>query len=139
MSLTGGGMATIVEVAERAGVGVGTGSRVLDNMRTVRPMTHDSVLQPLQDHLFCPDQQACRLVMTWTYRVGVVLPYLTRPASVLHRIEMTAATNGYHHQTFNVESEAKQRDYLRDMPYRHSTTSLCEQHKQRSQDPGRSN
>ena len=132
-------MATIVEVAERAGVGVGTDSRVLDNMRAVRPMTRDGVPQPLQDLDFCPNQQACRLVMTRMYRVGVVLPYLTRPVFVLHRIEMTAAANVYHLQTFTVESEAKQRDYLRDMPYRHSTTSLREQHKQGSQAPGRSN
>ncbi len=113
-------MATIVEVAERAGVGVGTVSRVLNNTGAVKPTTRERVLQAILELDFRPNQAARQLVTTRTYTIGVVLPYLTRPffVTVLHGIEATAAANGYHLQIFNVESEAKRRYYLHEMPFR---------------------
>jgi len=113
-------MATIVEVAERAGVGVGTVSRVLNNTGAVKPTTRERVLQAIQELDFRPNQAARQLVTTRTNTIGVVLPYLTRPffVTVLHGIESTAAANAYHLQIFNVESETKRRYYLREMPYR---------------------
>ncbi len=113
-------MPTIVEVAERAGVGVGTVSRVLNNTGSVKAETRDRVLRAIDELDYRPNQAARQLVTSRTGTLAVVLPYLTRPfyVTVLHGIEGAAAANDYHLQIFNVETEAKRRYYLRDMPYR---------------------
>src|SRR3712207_5976793 len=113
-------MATIVEVAERAGVGVATVSRVLNNTGSVKAETRQRVLQAISELDFRPNQAARQLVMARTSTLAVVLAYLTRPfcVTVLHGIEAAAAAHDYHLQIFNVETEAKRRYYLRDMPYR---------------------
>ncbi len=113
-------MATIVEVAERAGVGVGTVSRVLNNTGSVKPETRERVRKAIDELGFRPNQAARQLVTSRTYTIAVVLPFLTRPfyVNVLHGIEASAAARGYHLQIFNVETAAKRELYLREMPYR---------------------
>lgn len=113
-------MTTIVEVAERAGVGVGTVSRVLNNTGSVRPDTRERVRRAIDELGFRPNQAARQLVTARTFTLAVVLPYLTRPfyVNVLHGIESAASACGYHLQIFNVESAAKRTLYLQEMPYR---------------------
>ncbi len=112
-------MATIVEVAERAGVGIGTVSRVLNNTGAVKAETRERVLKAIDELNFRPNQAARQLVTARTGTIAVVLPYLTRPffVNVLHGVEATAAARDYHLQLFNVETEEKRRFYLREMPY----------------------
>jgi DNA-binding LacI/PurR family transcriptional regulator len=112
-------MATIVEVAERAGVGIGTVSRVLNNTGAVKAETRERVLKAIDELNFRPNQAARQLVTARTGTIAVVLPYLTRPffVNVLHGVEAMAAARDYHLQLFNVETEEKRRFYLREMPY----------------------
>lgn len=109
---------TIADVARLAGVGRGTVSRVLNNRTNVDPETRARVLAAIKTLDFMPNQTARRLSLRRTQTVAVILPYLTRPASVerLRSIEMTLAAAGYDLIVFNVETVERRDAVFRDLP-----------------------
>ena len=64
---------TIQEVAERAGVGVGTVSRVLNSHKSVRPETRERVERAMQDLGFIPNPHARRVAGGRSYTVSIIL------------------------------------------------------------------
>jgi LacI family transcriptional regulator len=64
---------TIQEVAEKAGVGVGTVSRVLNNHKSVRPETRERVLRSMQELGFIPNPHARRVAGGKSYTVSIIL------------------------------------------------------------------
>lgn len=75
-------MATIAEVAVRAGVGVGTVSRVLNDDPRVADATRSHVLQVIAELEYRPSAIARSLSLGRTHTIGVLVPFLTNPSSV---------------------------------------------------------
>jgi LacI family transcriptional regulator len=73
---------TIRDVASRAGVGVGTVSRVLNGSPQVREETRQKVLQAIKELDFSPNVAARQLSGGKTYTIGVVSPFFTFPSFV---------------------------------------------------------
>src|SRR4051812_21271067 len=91
------GVPTIVEVAERAGVGVATVSRVLNSPPSVSRAPRRRVLAVLEELGYAPNAAARALPTGRTCAVGVVAPFLPRP-SVVERLRGVArriAAAGY--------------------------------------------
>jgi LacI family transcriptional regulator len=75
-------LSTIGRVAERAGVGVGTVSRVLNDSTNVRPETRARVLAVIEELGYRPNRSARALAGGRTLTVGVVAPFFTQPSAV---------------------------------------------------------
>lgn len=68
---------TIQDVARRAGVGVGTVSRVLNNHVAVRSVTRQSVLRAISELEYTPNPHARRIAGGKSYTVSVLLPVVS--------------------------------------------------------------
>lgn len=68
---------TIQDVAKRAGVGVGTVSRVLNNHAAVRPSTREQVLAAIAELRYTPNPHARRIAGGRSYTISVLLPVVT--------------------------------------------------------------
>ena len=68
---------TIQDVARRAGVGVGTVSRVLNNHAAVRATTRESVLGAIAELDYTPNPHARRIAGGKSYTISVLLPVVT--------------------------------------------------------------
>jgi len=104
-------MPTIRDVAEKAGVGLGTVSRVLNDSPLVSESTRQRVLQAISDLNYMPSLTARRLSLGKTMTIAVIVPFFTRP-SVTERmrgIENTLVTCDYDLTIYNVET-VKRRD-----------------------------
>lgn len=73
---------TIRDVAKRAGVGVATVSRVLNNNRRVSDQTRQKVLDAIKELNFSPSILARNLSVGRTFTIGVVTPFFTYPSFV---------------------------------------------------------
>lgn len=65
---------TIQDVAQQAGVGVGTVSRVLNNHPSVRPVTRERILRAMEELTYVPNPHARRIAGGRSYTVSVMLP-----------------------------------------------------------------
>jgi LacI family transcriptional regulator len=111
-------VATISEVARRAGVGVGTVSRVLNGSSAVRNETRQRVLDTIADLGYAPNAAARALSTGRTLSVGVVAPFFTRP-SVMARLRGVArvlAATGYQLVLFDVERPGQDSESFRKAP-----------------------
>lgn len=101
----------IADVAARAGVGVGTVSRVLNGSPHVREGTRQRVLEAISQTQYRPSRLAAGLSRGTSGSVAIIVPFLTRPSVVARLagvIEVLDA-EGYDTIVCNVESPA-QRD-----------------------------
>ncbi|MBI5961538.1 MAG: LacI family DNA-binding transcriptional regulator, partial [Chloroflexi bacterium] len=73
---------TIRDVAERAGVGIGTVSRVLNGSPSVSEETREKVLEVIRELGFRPNSAARQLSGGKTFTIGVVSPFFTMPSFV---------------------------------------------------------
>ena len=113
-------MATIKEVAEQAGVGVGTVSRVLNNAGAVHPETRARVRRVIEELDYHPNHAARQLVTARTLTIGVILPFLMRPfyVNVLQGMAAAILPTPYHLNIFNVETAAIRSYYFDELPFR---------------------
>jgi LacI family transcriptional regulator len=68
---------TIYEVAEKAGVGIGTVSRVLNDSPQITPATRAKVLKVIRQLNFQPHAMAQSLARRKSRTVGVIVPFFT--------------------------------------------------------------
>lgn len=68
---------TIYEVAEKAGVGIGTVSRVLNDSPQITPATREKVLRAIKQLNFQPHAMAQGLARRKTHTIGVIVPFFT--------------------------------------------------------------
>jgi len=117
---------TIYDVAERAGVGIGTVSRVLNNSPNVRPQTRERVLAAIEELQYRPSPIARRLSLRKTLTIGVIAPFFTRPSVVerLRGVEAAVAESEYDLIVYNVETPDKRDTYFQDMPQRRRIDGL---------------
>ncbi len=112
--------ATIRDVAKRAGVGLGTVSRVINKSTQVSDATRERVENVIAELNFVPSPIARRLSLGKTLTLAVIVPFFTRPAFVerLRGIENTVAESEYDLVLYNVETPEKRDVYFRDVPHR---------------------
>ncbi|QYG91965.1 LacI family transcriptional regulator [Iamia sp. SCSIO 61187] len=107
-------MATIADVAARAGVGAGTVSRVLNGSPKVSEATRARVLDTIAELGYRPNPLAQGLSRGRCRTLGVVVPYFTTPSPIERLRGVAAALDGAQHDLviFNVETEAHRDDFL---------------------------
>lgn len=117
---------TIYDVAERAGVGIGTVSRVLNNSPHVRESTRQRVLQAIEDLDYHPNPMARGLGLKKTGTVGIVVPFFLRPffVEVLRGVDSELIRQDYNLILYNVEQKATKDYYLRKLPMRRRVDGL---------------
>jgi DNA-binding LacI/PurR family transcriptional regulator len=129
IGLTGGlamSPVTIRDVADKAGVGLGTVSRVLNDHPAVSDATRQKVLAAIETLHYTPNPIARRLSLGKTLTIGVIVPFFTRPALVerLRGIEYVLANSEYDLILFNVETVARRDACFRDLPHRERVDGL---------------
>lgn len=110
--------ATIYHVAKKAGVGIATVSRVLNNSANVRSSTRERVEAAMRALDYHPNPIAQRMAFGKTLTIGVITPFFTRPAFVerLRGIEASVAESEYDLIVYNVETSEKRDAYFRSVP-----------------------
>lgn len=97
---------TIKDVAERAGVGIGTVSRVINQSAQVRPETRERVLAAIEELKYSPNTAARQLSGGKTWSVGVISPFFTTPSFVerLNGIQHMLDDTGYDLILYSIRS-----------------------------------
>lgn len=109
-------MATMKQVAERAGVSISTVSHVINNTRAVSDDVRQRVLGIIEEMRYVPSAVARSLKNDKTNIIGVLVPNSSNPyfAELIRWIEDAAFESGYHIILCNAHGDAhKQTVYLR--------------------------
>jgi len=109
-------MATMKQVAERAGVSISTVSHVINNTRVVSDDVRQRVLGIIDEMRYIPSAVARSLKNDKTYTIGVLVPNSSNPyfAELIRWIEDAAFELGYNIILCNAHGGAqKQTAYLR--------------------------
>lgn len=109
---------TIRDVARRAGVGIATVSRVLNESPLVSDDTRNRVLAAISDLDYAPSAVARRLSRGKAMAVAVIAPFFIRRSYVerLQGIEYVLSSTGYDLILYNVETVARRDECLRSVP-----------------------
>ena len=99
-------MVTIADVAVRAGVGIATVSRVINDSPRVTDATRERVLAAIVDLDYRPSTSARALSRGRCQTLGVIVPFFTHASAVERLRGVVAALDGSRHDLvlFNVES-----------------------------------
>jgi len=118
--------ATIRDVAKRAGVGVGTVSRVLNANASVSDTTRQKVQDAIAELQYSPNPAARRLSRGKTMAIGAIVPYFTNPSVVrrLQGVVSVIADSDYDLILFDVENENRRNNFLHNVPRRHMADGL---------------
>ncbi len=102
-------MPTIKDVAERAGVGIGTVSRVLNSSGYVSEETQQKVWKAIEQLRYIPNGAARTMVTKRSHILGVVLPDFTNPffPNLARGIENEARKHGYTMIMINTDWEER--------------------------------
>jgi LacI family transcriptional regulator len=113
--------ATIADVAAASGVGVGTVSRVINSASGVREATRARVLRAIEQLGYRPSHLAAALSRGTPRTVAIVIPHLTRPASVERLVGALAVLARYEYDTMvcNVDTPAQRDHFLATLVARH--------------------
>jgi LacI family transcriptional regulator, galactose operon repressor len=105
----------IRDVAERAGVGVGTVSRVLNDSPGVAHATRVRVRAVMEELGYRPSPTARNLSLGRTLTLGVIAPFFTSPSVVerLRGIDDVVGGSAYDLTLFNIETRDQRRAALR--------------------------
>lgn len=108
---------TIRDVAKKAGVGVGTVSRVLNRNPAVREATRLKVLAAIEELEFTPSPIARRLSLGKTMTVAVIAPFFVRPSYVerFRGLDAVFAESEYDFILYNVETTTRRDHYFREL------------------------
>lgn len=119
-------MATINDVAARAGVSRTTTSRVLNNHPRVEEGTRRRVQRAIDELAYVPNPVARRLSLGRTSTIDVVASYLTRPQAVerLRGAESLIGGSALDIVIHNVESPERRERYLRSLPTANRTDGV---------------
>jgi DNA-binding LacI/PurR family transcriptional regulator len=119
-------VATIAEVAARAGVGVGTVSRVLNGDARVADRTRRRVLAVIDELEYRPSSVARNLSLGRTHTIAVVIPFLTNASSVerLRGVIDTLRDTQYDLVLFDVERSETRDELLSRLAHRSSSDAL---------------
>lgn len=108
-------MATIRDVAEKAGVSIATVSRVINNQISVSPDTRKKVQKAIKDLNYQPNYLGRNLRRAKTKMILVILQNISNPfySKVVRGIEEMGHQNGYNIMICNTDSDPdRERTYL---------------------------
>jgi len=110
---------TIYDVANAAGVGISTVSRVLNENTNVREETRHRVLEAIEALGYKPNILARNLSRSHVQTVGVVLSYFTNPfqVNVLQGIERFLSQAGLDLTIFSLESPKRRETLLENLSH----------------------
>jgi DNA-binding LacI/PurR family transcriptional regulator len=105
---------TIQEVAQAAGVGVGTVSRVLNHHKSVRPETRERVERAMQELGFTPNPHARRVAGGKSYTVSIILQVVGTDFYIrlLNGLESTLEAHRYDSALFPLLGRERLERYL---------------------------
>ena len=106
--------ANIYDVAEKAGVGIGTVSRVLNESQKVKKETQDKVLEAIEKLNYCPDAMARGLARQRTNSVAVLVPAFTEHffVEVLRGVQRGLEKHEMDLVLFDVESKEQKERHI---------------------------
>jgi DNA-binding LacI/PurR family transcriptional regulator len=106
---------TIYDVAKRAGVGIGTVSRVLNNSAHISPETKEKVLKAIAELKYRPHALAQGLARRRTNTVACIVPFFTGYfyVELLRGIQRQMSTHHYDLILYSVDSLNKKEIFLR--------------------------
>lgn len=110
--------ATIKDIAVKAGVGLGTVSRVLNDSPRVSDETREKVMRAIAEMNYVPSAAARGLSLGKTLNIAVMAPFFTRSAFVerLQGIESVTAPHKYDLVVYNAETVEKRDWYYEIVP-----------------------
>jgi LacI family transcriptional regulator len=109
-------MASIGDVAKRAGVSLGTASRAINGNPAVSPRLRDRVLAAAAELNYRPNALARALRSSRTHSIGLILPDVSNPffGELAKQVEQVAAGIGYTVVLANSNDDQKaEADYIR--------------------------
>lgn len=111
---------TIRDVARRAGVGLGTVSRVINGSPLVNQETRTRVERAVAELDYFPNPAARGLSRGRTNTIAVIVPFFTRPSIIerLRGVEHSLVETEYDLIVYNVETPARRDECIRDVPRR---------------------
>ncbi|MCP4427674.1 MAG: LacI family transcriptional regulator, partial [Chloroflexi bacterium] len=117
---------TIRDVAKRAGVGVGTVSRVLNNNPSVSDATRQKVQTAISALNFSPSLAARRLSRGKTMAIVVIVPFFTNPSVVrrLQGVVSVLSVSQYDLVLFDIEKIDQRDTFLSAVPQRRLADGL---------------
>ena len=117
---------TIRDVAKKAGVGVGTVSRVLNDSTSVSEATRKKVQDAIAKLQYTPNPAARSLSRGKTMIIGAIVPHFTNPSVVrrLQGIVSTLTGSNYDLILFDIESEERRDVFLQNVTRRHRVDGL---------------
>ncbi|OXT05980.1 LacI family DNA-binding transcriptional regulator [Thermoanaerobacterium sp. CMT5567-10] len=119
-------MATIRDVAEKAGVTVTTVSRVLNNRGYISEKTRKKVYEAMKELNYQPNELARSLYRRKSYLIGLLIPSVAHPffAELTNYIEYYAYQNDYKILLCNsLQDVEKEKDYI-NMLKRHQVDGI---------------
>ena len=117
---------TIHNVAQEAGVGIGTVSRVVNNSPDVKPATRERVLAVIHRLNYKPDPIARSMISKRTNSIGTIVPFFTRPSFMerLRGVEAVIARLERELVLYNVETSAQRDHFFRELPMHRKVDGL---------------
>ena len=117
---------TIHNVAQEAGVGIGTVSRVVNNRSDVKPATRERVLAAIHRLNYKPDPIARSMISKRTNSIGTIVPFFTRPSFMerLRGVEAVIARLERELILYNVETSAQRDHFFRELPLHRKVDGL---------------
>ncbi|MEJ2748826.1 MAG: LacI family DNA-binding transcriptional regulator [Anaerolineae bacterium] len=117
---------TIRDVAKKAGVGVGTVSRVINQSPSVSTATREKVLSAIAELKYTPNPIARRLSLGKTMTIGVITPFFTRSSYIerLRGVESVLSLSEFDFIIYNVETVERRDKYFRELPRRERIDGL---------------
>ncbi|MDD2970880.1 MAG: LacI family DNA-binding transcriptional regulator [Lachnospiraceae bacterium] len=102
-------MATLKDVAEKAGVTVTTVSRVINNRGYIGEQTRQKVQEAMKELHYQPNELARSLSMKRTNTIGIIVPHIVHPyfAKLISELESEAAAHKYKILLCNTKAETK--------------------------------
>lgn len=90
-------MASMKDVAKKAGVGMGTVSRAINNSGSVKPETRERILKIIEELDYIPNEMARSFKKQKTKLIGLMVPMINHPffAEITYYIEDELFNNGY--------------------------------------------
>ena len=108
-------MATLKDIAQRAGVTATTVSRVINNRGYISEGTRKKVYAAMEEMHYQPNELARAFSKQYTNTIGLIVPHISHPffTKVISNIESSAAEKGFKLLLCNSkEQPEKEQDYL---------------------------
>lgn len=107
--------ATIYDVAKRAGVGIGTVSRAINNSSQIKPDTKARVLRAMRELNYQPHALAQGLARKRTHMIAIILPVFTGYfyMELLKGIQKEATKNNYDLLLYSVDEGDRTEAFLK--------------------------